>query len=244
MAHRFTLMALLMAALTLSTGKAVAIEEPHYVVIAQWDDVEIREYAPHVQATTRLSGQFSKVGSAAFSDLGGYIFGNNKTREKIAMTAPVSQHTATDGDHVVAFAMPATHTLGTLPLPLESRVNLVEIPGRTVAALRYRGGWSEAAYRKQERRLLAIVTQRSRSGDRWWEPAGPPIWARYNGPWTPSFLRRNEVHLPLREVERADNVPTAEEVPTAEKVPAAEDAAQTVAATPSGTSSQAAAAAL
>ena len=90
-AHRFTLMALLMAALTLSTGKAVAIEEPHYVVIAQWDDVEIREYAPHVQATTRLSGQFSKVGSAAFSDLGGYIFGNNKTREKIAMTAPVSQ---------------------------------------------------------------------------------------------------------------------------------------------------------
>jgi hypothetical protein len=148
-----------------------------------------------------VQGSLEEAGNEAFRLLAGYIFGKNRGEKKIAMTAPVAQtpakiamtapvaQTATDGGMVVRFTMPSEWTLETLPEPLDPRVQLVALPPRTVAVLRYSGFWSEARYTEHLEKLKAAL---AREGVRW---EGEPVWARYNPPITPWFLRRNEIWL-------------------------------------------------
>lgn len=63
------------------------------------------------------------------------------------------------------------------------------VPARTVAVRRYSGFWSERNYRKQETLLLSALTTDNI------KTRGAPLLARYNGPFTPWFLRRNEVMI-------------------------------------------------
>jgi hypothetical protein len=119
--------------------------------------------------------------------LGGYIFGNNDQKVKIEMTAPVTQQKVGEGEFLVQFFMPKGWTLNTLPKPTDYRVNLRMVPQRKVAAYRYTGGWSEREYNEE---ILKIESDLERSGI---EAKGEAIWARYNSPMSPAFLRTNEV---------------------------------------------------
>jgi hypothetical protein len=169
---------------------AMAVEEPAYEVVRSAQDIELRRYGSTLVAQTRVEGvAFAEAGSRAFGILAGYIFGKNKGARKIAMTAPVTQSADGSGATVVQFAMPAGWTLDTLPEPLDPRVELREVPARTVAAIRYSGTWSAARYEEHLRKLREAL---SREG---LVARGEPVWARYNGPTTPWFLRRNEVLL-------------------------------------------------
>ena len=112
--------------------------------------------------------------------------------QKIAMTAPVGQQAAPGGGWAVTFAIPAEYTMETVPLPMDQRVSIREIPAQRVAVVRYSGTWSEANYRKHLDELEGWM-----AGERL-EPAGEPVWARYNAPFTPWFLRRNEIMIPVR----------------------------------------------
>jgi effector-binding domain-containing protein len=87
--------------------------------------------------------------------------------------------------------MPSSYTKATLPEPLDPRVKLVEVPGARVAAVRYSGTWSRARYEAQENRLRDFIMQKGLS------IAGEPVFARYNPPFLPWFLRRNEVLIPV-----------------------------------------------
>lgn len=198
-------------------GDSMAIEEPAYDIVQQGPVFELRRYRPHLVAETQVSGGFDEVGGKAFRILADYIFGNNRTSEKIAMTAPVSQRPATDsegaqgmriemtapvaqraldpelGTYVISFVMPSRFRLETLPRPNDSRVKLREEPARLMAALRYSGGWAEGRYREQETRLLAAVRTAGLT------PIGEPIYARYNPPFSLPFLRRNEVLVEVAE---------------------------------------------
>jgi|APFre7841882724_1041349.scaffolds.fasta_scaffold16438_2 hypothetical protein len=197
----FVALPLLAALALLPWGYAMAIEEPKYSVLKAFDDFEIRRYEPTIVAQTVVQGSMEDAGNEAFRLLAGYIFGKNRGEKKIAMTAPVSQtpakiamtapvaQTATDGGLVVRFTMPAEWTLETLPEPLDSRVQLAALPGRTVAVIRYSGFWSESRYTEHLEKLKAAL---AREGLRW---EGEPVWARYNPPITPWFLRRNEIWL-------------------------------------------------
>lgn len=198
----------------------MAIEEPKFDLVERLDEVEIRAYAPHLVAETEVEGPFERAGNEAFRRLAGYIFGGNRARqggsaeiamtapvgmrpersEKIAMTAPVGMKREAAGGSqgdpprwTMTFAMPREWTMGSLPEPLDARVVLREIPGRTVAALRFSGLWSEARFAERERRL------RERLANSGWSAIGLAESARYDPPWIPWFLRRNEV---LIEVER------------------------------------------
>ena len=113
-----------------------------------------------------------------------------QTPVKIAMTAPVTQAAAADG-YVIQFSMPAGWTLETLPKPLDPRVTLRALPARTVAVIRYSGTWSQANY---EEHVQALQAAASTAGLHW---HGEPVWARYDAPWKPWFLRRNEIMLEL-----------------------------------------------
>ncbi|MDJ0927394.1 MAG: heme-binding protein [Gammaproteobacteria bacterium] len=203
----------------LSGGYAMAIEQPNYEVIATDGDIEYRQYAGYVVAQTRLPGEWSAnaAGNEAFRRLVSYISGNNQGQRKIAMTAPVAQsrgdkiamttpvsQSNAAGDWVVSFVMPSEYTLDTVPLPRDERIELTAVAPRLVAAIRYSGSWRESRYKKFE---AVLLSQLSASGA---VTTGDTEFARYNAPFVPWFLRRNEV---LVEVEALPaSLQTAERV--------------------------------
>ncbi len=203
MMRRILLLSVLALAASLTWRAAMAIEEPQYEVVRTFDDFEVRRYGATLVAQTAVQAGLEEAGNQAFGILAGYIFGKNKgerriemtapvaqTPAKIAMTAPVSQTPAGEV-MLVRFTMPREWTLETLPEPLDARVELKALPARTVAVIRYSGTWSEARYAEHLDRLTAAL---AREGLRW---TGEPVWARYNPPMMPWFLRRNEIWLEL-----------------------------------------------
>ena len=109
---------------------------------------------------------------------------------KFAMTAPVTQ-SAAEGGTLVSFVLPKGVTLSMAPEPIDERVKLREVAGHTQAAIRYSGFCSQANDAEHLGQLTAALQAAKLS----W--ASEPVVARYNGPWTPWFLRRNELWLKL-----------------------------------------------
>jgi len=182
-----------------------AIEEATYKVVKKDNKFEIRDYAPHILAETVVEGDFEEAGNKAFNVLFGYISGDNRSREKLTMTAPVSQEpkgekikmTAPVGQQrvqeswAVSFMMPASYTLETLPEPEDPKVTLRQVPARRIAAVRYSGFWNEKGYLRYKLELESWIREKGHT------IVGDPIWARYNAPFTPWFLRRNEILIPV-----------------------------------------------
>lgn len=180
-----------------------AIEEPTYQVIRTIGDVEVREYAPFVVAEVLVTGSAAEAGNKAFRTLASYIFGKNKGQRKLAMTAPVMQssapvklemtapviQSAAPGGYRVEFVLPRGVTLETAPEPVDQRIVLRQVQPMRVAVIRYSGFWSDANYNRHLARLEKILRE---AGLSW---TGEPIYARYNPPFTPWFLRRNEIWL-------------------------------------------------
>ena len=189
----------------LPVPELMAVEEAKYRLVEKDGDFEIRDYAPQIVAETRVEGNLEDAGSRAFGRLFRYITGNNRPEAKIAMTAPVSQdpagqeiamtapvgQQAVGNSWVVSFMMPASYNLASLPEPLDSSVYLREIPARRMAVIRYSGGWSRKSYQEHLAQLEEWMDRRQL------EPAGSPVWARYDAPFKPWFLRRNEILYPV-----------------------------------------------
>ncbi len=180
----------------------MATESPKYEVLKAYDGFEVRRYAPYVVAETEVDSSREEAGNQAFSRLAGYIFGGNKSSSKIAMTAPVTQseriamtspvtQQAKGAKWVVQFSMPSSFTMETLPTPNDARVTLKPMPGKVVAVIRYSGTWSTANYDEHLAKLKKGVSAAGL------ESVGEPVWARYDAPYTPWFMRTNEVQLEL-----------------------------------------------
>jgi hypothetical protein len=182
---------------------AMAIEEPAYTVLRKSDAFELRRYEPYVVAETSVAAPADEAGNAGFRILADYIFGNNKGARRIEMTAPVAQEPAriamtapvsqapAPGGYLVQFTMPREWTLATLPEPNDKRVVLRSVPARTVGVVRYSGTSSQDLY---EAKLASLKEALGKEGLRW---KGEPVWARYDPPWIPWFLRRNEIWLEI-----------------------------------------------
>ncbi|WP_205686634.1 SOUL family heme-binding protein [Chromatocurvus halotolerans] len=203
--RQFIILAVLLMEL-LAAGKVMAIEEAKYTVRLAEKPFELRDYAPHIVAETVVSSDFEGAGSQAFNRLFQYIAGNNRPRQKIAMTSPVGQSapagnidmTTPVGQEprgegwAVSFMMPSHFTLETLPEPESPEITLRQVPARTVAAVRYSGFWSQSAYDRNEAALREWIEARGL------QAVGPATWAKYNPPFMPWFLRRNEILVPVR----------------------------------------------
>jgi hypothetical protein len=185
---------------------AMAIEEAAYKVLVKDNRFEIRDYAPHIVAETIVEGELEEVGNNAFRTLFRYISGENRSRakvpmttpvsqepkrEKIKMTVPVGQQRVQERRWSISFMMPSSYTLETLPEPEDPKVKLRQVPARRIAAVRYSGFWSEKGYLRYKSELESWIQERGLA------IVGDPIWARYNPPWTPWFLRRNEILIPV-----------------------------------------------
>ena len=201
-------MILAVAVIILGAMDAMAIEEASYNVLKKDNHFEIRDYAPHILAETIVEGDLEEAGNKAFNRLFRYISGDNRSRDKVAMTAPVSQEpmgnkikmTApvgqrrAQGKWAVSFMMRASYTLETLPEPEDPEVKLRQVPARRMAAVRYSGFWSEKNYLRYKLELESWINERGL------RIVGDPIWARHNPPFTPWFLRRNEILIPVNTV--------------------------------------------
>jgi effector-binding domain-containing protein len=195
-------------AIMIGVMDAMAIEEAKYNVVEKDNRFEVRDYAPHILAETIVEGDLEEAGNKAFKRLFRYISGDNRSRKKVAMTAPVSQQpvgekikmTAPVGQRqvqekwAVSFMMPASYTIETLPEPENQDVTLRQVPARRMASVIYSGFWSEKRYLRYKLELESWIKERGLT------IVGDPIWARYNPPFTPWFLRRNEILIPITTV--------------------------------------------
>jgi len=196
---------LVAAFILIGARNTMATEEAKYTVVKKDDSFEIRDYAPHILAEIIVEGELENAGSKAFNSLFRYISGDNHTRNKVAMTAPVSQQpvsqkinmTAPVGQQrvnnkwAVSFMMPDSYTLEMLPVPDNSNITLRQVPARQIAAVRYSGFWSEKNYLENKSQLETWINKNKLL------IVGDAVWARYDAPFTPWFLRRNEILIPV-----------------------------------------------
>ena len=202
--HALTAAAFAAVIAVIATPAAMAIEEPRFKVLEQDGSFELREYSPYIVAETRVEAGFEDAGSIAFQRLFRYISGDNIAQQRIAMTAPVTQSRGekismtapvsqvADGNaYLVAFTLPSTYTLATAPQPLDPTVRIRAVPAQLIACWRYSGRWTASNYRDHE----ALLRERIKA--RGLITRGAPVLARYNPPFTPWFMRRNEVLIPV-----------------------------------------------
>jgi hypothetical protein len=203
--YRFRLIVTITLLILTGVVQAMATEEAPYTVIKTDDIFELREYAPQVLAEIIVEGDLEGAGNKAFRPLFRYISGDNKSRNKIAMTAPVSQEQtgekismtapvsqqSVQGKWAISFMMPASYTMETLPIPDDPNIKLRQVPARRVAVVRYSGFWSEEKYLLHKEKLEKWIK------DNRYTVTGEPVWARYNPPFTLWFMRRNEILIPV-----------------------------------------------
>lgn len=191
-------------------ASVAGVKSPQYTVVSNHDGYEIREYSPRLIAEVTVNGNYDDALNRGFRTLADFIFGNNTvgngeegTSAPIAMTAPVLESTTiamtapvlestTEGQaRRVAFVMLAEYTLSTLPKPRNPDVRIVESPIQRYAAHAF-SGWVDGDRAAAEKARLVERLERDQRA-----MAGPPELAQYDPPWTPPFMRRNEILVPI-----------------------------------------------
>ncbi len=182
------------------------VEQAAYTTVTADGDFEIREYPSLVVAEVTRSGDRKSSVNQGFRPLAAYIFAKERKgepiamtapvtqekRETIAMTAPVTQTPDENGDKwTIRFVMPSNYTLESLPRPVGSDVRIEEMPARLRSAIRFSGVATDSLLSEKEAELRKWMDSRNL------QAGGAPTYAYYNAPWTPGFLRRNEVLLDI-----------------------------------------------
>jgi effector-binding domain-containing protein len=156
-------------------------------------EVELRRYPSIILATVTGTNE-----NENFWILFRYITGNNRsgkklpmtspviTPEKIAMTTPVISETNT-----MSFVLPAAYRMKEVPEPIDTRISIQEIPSRELAVIRFSGRASASDVAQVRERLLKKLEESHIT------VLGTPFLMRYNAPYTPGFMRRNEVGVEI-----------------------------------------------
>ncbi|UWX58572.1 heme-binding protein [Chlorobaculum sp. MV4-Y] len=184
-------------------GKRSAAEPP-YELLKHDGAFEVRRYEPMVIAETFIDDEsYSNASGKGFNRLAGYIFGKNRSKSSISMTAPVLQERGSEkismtapvlqqagkGGWSMAFVLPEGFTLQSAPEPLDPEVKLRELPPSTIAVVTFSGLHSAANLEKYGRQLQAWLKKQG------YRAISEPKLASYDPPWTIPFLRRNEVQI-------------------------------------------------
>ncbi|WP_237153872.1 SOUL family heme-binding protein [Oryzibacter oryziterrae] len=181
--------------------------EPHFETIFKEQDFEIRDYHASVAADVTLAGRRVQTARRAMSLLRHYLAGGNELKRRLTVIPPVLQVRSQGitngaiapvvqsddfGLWTLRLTLSNVGQLGSLPLPDDRRVCLSAQPPSRVAALRF-SGLGQVPDIKAKTSIVTWMALACR------ELAIGPIWvARYSSAWTPWFLRRNELLLPLR----------------------------------------------
>ncbi len=162
----------------------MAIEKASYKVIIKDRNFEVRLYDPMIVV---VSQENDLKGTSGFNQLFSYISGRNKESRKIAMTAPVINYLDND-QSAIAFVMPKAYKNSEeLPQPLQSELQLKEIPERYVAAITFSGNIKQEIIEKKKHQLIEWLKEKQIT------VIGSIELARYNPPFIPGFIKRNEL---------------------------------------------------
>lgn len=186
---------------TKDAGTYKGYELPPYTVLMQSEQAEIRQYAPQLVAEVTVEGERDDAINAGFRILAGYIFGDNESASKVAMTTPVTQTPASEKiamttpvtqskagpAWVVRFGMPKQYTKETLPKPKDPRIRFVITPPSKRAAVRFSGFAGDTKIAEQTTRLEAFIIQQKL------KRIGEPVIAFYDAPFTLPWNRRTEI---------------------------------------------------
>ena len=182
---------------------ASTTEQTEYSVIKTKKGYEIRLYPSHIVAQTIVHGPYGNALNQGFRIIAGYIFGANIKKESIAMTSPVIEQKeniamtapvteSTKGEyHTITFGMPRSYTLETLPIPTDPRVKIVTIPKKKMAAIRFSWFRTHDRVEMKTQELLNLLREDKIM------TKGEPQYAGYNPPWTPPWMRRNEILIEI-----------------------------------------------
>lgn len=182
------------------------LETPAYTVLKATRDYELRRYQPYIVAETAMPSGSTPAGGAGFNDLAGYIFGGNSNQQSMEMTTPVftrspaqaaaGEGSSGSGEVTMQFVLEKKFAdVDELPQPNSRKVRRKQLPGSFCAAARFSGfafDWEVKDAERKLRSALAKAGLRAKPGY---------SLARYNEPWVPPPLRRNEVLLELVDFE-------------------------------------------
>jgi len=181
-------------------------QQRHDVIERIGSNIEIRQYPTRIVAETTVDAtQSDNPRGDAFRIVAAYIFGANKARQKIDMTAPVEvakpsvtipmtapvEVSTSNNALLMRFFMPSNYSKNDLPEPSDPRVKLIELEPMTAAVLRFSGSITDEAVSNRTTELMAAIQNTK------WRASGAPTAYFYNPPWTLPFLRRNEVAIPV-----------------------------------------------
>ena len=161
-------------------------ESAPYKVVRSDGKFELRDYPALTVVETPMANPNGSDGS--FMRLFRFITGANEGKQKIAMTTPVFM-SGSATNLTMAFVLPAKLQTASVPNPADGAVTVRELPAGRFAVLRFSGGRNA----KNEAESLAKLKV-------WMEAEklsvlSPPVYGYFDPPWTPTFLRRNEVML-------------------------------------------------
>jgi hypothetical protein len=185
----------------------MAIETPSFTIIQKESPFELRRYAPFITAEVRVSAEdYNDAVNRGFTPLANFIFGNNIAKQKISMTAPVTAKpspekiamtapvTVSGKDiYTVAFTMPHKYTLETLPKPVEKGISFRENLEKTMAVIRFSGIFNQNNFINRIGQLHVWIKMNG------FKEIGDPLIAGYDPPWTPWFLKHNEIMIEVKE---------------------------------------------
>lgn len=183
------------------------VENTEYSVLESKEEYEVRLYPAHIVAQTTVKGPYTEALNQGFRIVAGYIFGGNTKKESIAMTAPVVEKqsvsesiamtapvlaTVEGESHTIAFGMPKSYALDTLPIPNDSRIEIVTIPEKKMAAIRFSWFRTDVRVQSKKQELLDALKRDNMF------VVGDPQYAGYSAPWTPPWMTRNEVLVEIK----------------------------------------------
>ena len=188
-----------------------AYESARYNVISSEGNFEVRDYADLVLISTAM--RFEAQGNdGSFSRLFRYISGENGKQQKVAMTTPVFMERGSDNlaDETfsresqpgsrqaetqpgqMAFVVPEQVASAGAPLPGNANVELRERKGGKFATIRFAGRMDDETLLERENELRQWMEQQNLTA------AASVEYAGYDPPWTPGFLRRNEILIRIQ----------------------------------------------
>ena len=162
-------------------------ESAPYQVVRASGKFAVRDYPALRVVETPLARAVNDA-DGSFMRLFRFITGANEAKQKIAMTTPVFM-SGSDSNATMAFVMPAKLGGSQVPKPTDGSVKVRELePGR-FAVLRFSGGRNA---KKEAQSLGRLQSWMKAQG---LKELSSPIYGYFDPPWTPGFLRRNEVML-------------------------------------------------
>jgi len=156
-------------------------EKLTYQVLKKENQIEIRRYDAFMMMKVK------RTSNQGFGVLFQYISGYNSKRQKIQMTVPVL--TDVESSNYIAFTMPKKH-MSDYPDPLDSHIEMIEMPSKDYLSISFKGAHHQAKQAYESLNEYAKLHQIDLHGD--------PILLRYNGPFTPSFLKSNDVIVEIK----------------------------------------------